>query len=747
MNTLRCLAIAQTLRNDMHDTYRLLTRTLFLLLLMNLLSACQQGNDPAATDSTATEPTATAAATVTPTLLPYPDTPRGDVVDDYHGVAVADPYRWLEDDVRESAAVAEWVAAENAVTNAYLDSLPQRDEIKARLTRLWNYERYSVPFQQGGRLFYSKNDGLQNQAVLYVQDDAAEPARVLIDPNQWSEDGTVALGDAEPSPDGKYLAYAVQDGGSDWRTWRIMDIASGEILAEELNWLKFTSASWAADSSGVYYSRYPEPEQGAAMQSLNLNQTVYFHQLNTPQSQDRQIFATPEHPDWGHSAEVTEDGTYLVITTFVGTDNRYRITVKNLEQDTTVNLIEHFNYDYSFIGNQGSTLYFSTNDAAPKHRVIAIDLQRLQSQHWREIIPASKDVLTSVNYVGERFFAEYLQDAKSVVQMFAADGTPLGKLDLPGIGNASGFTGHTDAASTYFSFSSYNTPPVIYQYHIASGERELFRRAEVDFDPDDYVVKQVFYQSKDGTEVPMFIAHRKGLPQNGQQPTLLYGYGGFNISLTPDFSVRWLAWMEMGGVVAVTNLRGGGEYGREWHQAGTKLNKQNVFDDFIAAGEYLLRENYTDQQHLAILGGSNGGLLVGAAVNQRPDLFAAALPMVGVMDMLRFQKFTAGRFWTDDFGSSDNPEEFQALYAYSPYHNLKPGTHYPAVLVTTADRDDRVVPGHSFKYAARLQAVQAGAAPVLIRIETRAGHGGGTATDKAIEMLADQYAFLLQQLQ
>jgi len=722
---------------------------IFLILMMtSILYACQSGEQAA-------NPEASGEAVTTPAdrsiALDYPDTRKGDVVDNYHGTEVADPYRWLEDDVRESDAVADWVAAQNEITDRYLDSLPQRESIHARLTGLWNYPRYSVPFSEGGRVFYRKNDGLQNQAVLYVQDSEQAEPRVLIDPNQWSEDGTLALGAAIPSPDGKYLAYAVQDGGSDWRTWRVLEIASGELLDDELQWLKFTSASWASDSSGFYYSRYPAPEPGAAMQSLNLDQAVYFHQINTGQAEDDLVYATPEQPEWGHFAEVTEDGNWLVITTFVGTDNRYRVTVRDLRNDSTLALIDHFRHDYSFIGNQGSEFYFVSNDGAPNYRIVAIDLEQPAAEHWREVVPETAHVLVSAslftaNEVGGRLLVEYLRDAKSSVTQYALDGSDLGAIELPGIGSVAGFAGRHDAASTYFSFSSYNTPPAIYRYHIASGERELFRRAEVDFDTDDYVVDQVFYASKDGTRVPMFIAHQRDLQRNGKQPTLLYGYGGFNISLTPDFSVRWLAWMEMGGMVAVANLRGGGEYGRDWHQAGTKLNKQNVFDDFIAAAEYLQRENYTDQQNLAIMGGSNGGLLVGAVLNQRPDLFAAGLPAVGVMDMLRFHQFTAGRFWTDDYGSADDPEQFQALYAYSPYHNLQAGTEYPAVLVTTADRDDRVVPGHSFKYAARLQEVQAGDAPVLIRIETRAGHGGGTATDKAIELMTDQFAFLAQQL-
>lgn len=722
---------------------------LILLPIILLMVACQQPSQDSANVETQNQPDSSAEPVSSESQVDsfsYPETKTVEITDEYHGTSVADPYRWLEDDVRESEEVEAWVDAQNAVTDTYLDSLPGRDEIQARLTELWDYERYSIPFTEGGKVFYSRNDGLQNQSVLYVQDNADAEARVLIDPNEWSEDGTVALGAAIPSPEGKYLAYAVQDGGSDWRTWRVMDIESGDILADELTWLKFTIVSWAADSSGFYYSRYPQPEAGQEMQSLNLDQKVYFHQIGTSQEQDQLVHETPDQPSWGHYSEVTEDGRYLIIGTRVGTDARLRILVKDLQDNTSIDLVDNFDHDYSFITNQGSTLFFRSNNDAPKNRVISINLNNPGEDQWQEVIPESEHVLTSIDFVGGKFIAEYLEDAKSVIRLFAIDGAASGQVDLPGIGNAGGFFGDSDDTETYFSFSSFNAPPTIYRYDIDSGERSLFKQAQVDFNPDDYVVKQVFYTSKDGTQVPMFIAHKKGLELNGQQPALLYGYGGFNISLTPGFSVRWLSWMEMGGVFALANLRGGGEYGREWHKAGTKLQKQNVFDDFIAAGEYLIDNNYTSANKLAVMGGSNGGLLVGAVINQRPELFAAALPMVGVMDMLRFHQFTAGRFWTDDYGSADNADEFTALYAYSPYHNLKDGTDYPATLVTTADRDDRVVPGHSFKYAARLQQAHAGDDPVMIRIETRAGHGGGTATKKAIELLTDQYAFLAANL-
>lgn len=682
----------------------------------------------------------------------YPQTATVDHMDDYHGTMVADPYRWLEDDVRESDDVHQWVEAQNAVSFSYLEKLPARASIEERLTELWNYERIGTPFKEGGRYFYFRNDGLQNQSVLFSQESLAHRAQVLIDPNGWSEDGTIALSGVSVSPDGKYLAYGIQDGGSDWRTWKVLDIESGEDTGNALSWLKFTSTSWAKDSTGFYYSRYQRPEEGEEFQSLNTNMKVYFHRLGTPQSEDELVYERPDHPDWGFQAEVTEDGRYLLITVWLGTDDRYQIVYKDLQIDDAqtenqpVTLIGAFENDYSLAGNDGSILYFRTNRNAPKGRLIAIDLDNPGEESWTEIVPESENVLTAANLVGGRFVAEYLKDARSEVLVYDLDGALVSTVGLPGIGSADGFEGKASDPETFYTFSSYNAPGTIYRYDVATGESTVFRQAEVDFDPADYVVKQVFYTSKDGTRVPMFISHRKDITVGPDTPTLLYGYGGFNISLKPSFAITRLAWMEMGGIYAVANLRGGGEYGEEWHKAGTKLQKQNVFDDFIAAAEYLIAEEYTSTPKLAIFGGSNGGLLVGAVLNQRPDLFGAALPAVGVMDMLRFHKFTAGRFWTDDYGSSDNADEFAALYAYSPYHNVKEGTAYPPTLITTADTDDRVVPGHSFKYAAAMQKAQAGGAPVMIRIETRAGHGAGKPTDKIIEEYADRWAFLLEHL-
>ena len=713
-----------------------------VLLSAGFLAACSEST---------TEPvkiTEQPVAAETPALV-YPVTDTVDHVDVYHGTEVADPYRWLEDDVRESEAVASWVAAENEVTFAYLDTISERAAINRRMTQLWDYERFSLPQKKGGRYFYSYNDGLQNQDVVYTQTSLDAEPELLIDPNTWSEDGTVALASYYPSPDARYVAMMVQDGGSDWRTARVLDIETGQELEDQLEWLKFTGLSWAGDSSGFYYSRYPATSEEEKFQSLNKNLTVFFHQVGTPQEQDRVVYAIPEHPDWGPRARVSDDGKHLVITISVGTDSRYSIVHQDLQDPDAqpVTLIEGFDYDYTFVGNIGDDLYFRTNDGAPLNRLIVINSRNPGRDNWREVIAEAGDVIDDVDMVGGRIFVTYLQDAKSVVKVFDTEGQQTGTVDLPGIGTASGFGGKWEEGETFFSFSSFNAPASIKRLDVASGEVVPFKTPEVAMNPDDYAVRQVFYTSADGTRVPMFISHRKDVVPDGNTPTLLYGYGGFNISMRPAYSTTRLTWMDMGGVYAVANLRGGGEYGKEWHQAGTKLNKQNVFDDFIAAAEYLVAEGYTQPEKLAIFGGSNGGLLVGAVVNQRPDLFGAAIPAVGVMDMLRFHNFTAGRFWTDDYGSSDNPEEFEALMKYSPYHNIRKGTEYPAVMVTTADTDDRVVPGHSFNYAAALQAAQAGDAPVLIRIETRAGHGAGVPTDKVIANYSDNWAFILENLE
>lgn len=684
--------------------------------------------------------------------LNYPKTKTVDVVDDYHGTRVADPYRWLEEDVRKSPEVAQWVEEQNKVTFAFLESIPQRGMIRQRLTDLWNYEKFSAPFQAGGQYFYFRNDGLQNQNVLYVARTAdGQDARVLLDPNTLSKDGTIALAGLEVSDDGQYLAYGLAEAGSDWNTWKVLKVQTGENLKDELKWIKFSDASWTKDGKGFYYSRFPEPKEGAAFQSLNVDQKLYYHRLGTPQSEDLLVYERPDQPKWTIHGQVTEDGQYLVI--FVGdgtTSRKVRVAYRDLTRPEApiVELIPNHDNKYSLIGNDGPVFYFQTDWKAPRYQVIAVDIRRPEPKEWKTIIPESAETLESVGFVADRLIASYLKDARSVVKVYDRSGQFVREVALPGIGTAAGFGGKRSDKETFYTFVSFATPPRIYRYDPISGESTLIRQSQVKFDPENYEVKQIFYASKDGTQIPMFLTYRKGLKLDGSHPTLLYGYGGFNISLTPVFSVSRLLWLELGGVLAVANLRGGGEYGDGWHRAGTRLQKQNVFDDFIAAAEYLIREKYTQPKKLAIQGGSNGGLLVGAVMTQRPDLFGACLPAVGVMDMLRFQRFTAGRFWVDDYGSSDNPEEFKALYAYSPYHAiLRAGPReYPATLVTTADTDDRVVPGHSFKFIAALQANQRGPEPVLIRIETRAGHGAGKPTTKLIEEAADLWAFLVKVL-
>ena len=678
--------------------------------------------------------------------MKYPETKQTDQVDEFHGVRVADPYRWLEDDVRQSKEVAAWVEAENKVTFDYLAKLPQRETIRKRLTELWNYEKFSAPFKAGGRYYYFKNDGLQNQSVLYQLESLNAEPKVLIDPNAWSKDGTIALGSTAFSDDGKFVAYSVADAGSDWNTWRIIEIASGRVLPDELKWVKFSGASWTTDSKGFFYCRYDEPAAGAAFQKANLNQKLFYHRVGTSQADDVLVYKRPDEPTWGFGTRVTEDGRFLVINIWKGTDHKHRILYKDLTEPygMPIDLIDNFDHEYSFIGNEGPAFFFETDLDAPRKRVIAIDIRNPTSV--RELVAQANETLIGVDIVANMFVATYLKDAKTQVKMYSLDGEFVREVDFPGIGSAGGFGGKRTDTETFYSFSSFATPPTTFRYDMLSGKSTKLKQASVKFNPDDYQADQVFYTSKDGTKVPMFITHKKGLKLDGTNPVLLYGYGGFSIPLTPSFSIARVGWLEMGGIFAMPNLRGGGEYGEEWHKAGTKLTKQNVFDDFIAAGEWLIEHKYTNSKKLAIQGGSNGGLLVGACMAQRPELFGACLPAVGVMDMLRFHQFTAGRFWVDDFGSPENPAEFHALYAYSPYHNLKPGTKYPATLVTTADTDDRVVPGHSFKFAARLQQCQGGDAPTLIRIETRAGHGAGKPTAKVIEEVADQWAFLAQSL-
>ncbi|MEM6254796.1 MAG: prolyl oligopeptidase family serine peptidase [Cyanobacteria bacterium P01_D01_bin.156] len=673
----------------------------------------------------------------------YPPTRRCDQTDTYHETVVADPYRWLEDP--NSDETKAWVQAQNEVTFDYLRQLPTVEPIKQRLTELWNYERYSVPFKRGGRYFYYKNDGLQNQAVLYTQASLEAEPVVLLDPNTLSTDGTVALGSIAVSENGQYLAYSLSSSGSDWLEWRIRDIETGKDTTDHLKWSKFSGASWTHDNQGFFYSRYDEPKADAQFEDVNYFQKLFYHRLGTAQSDDVLIYERPDEKEWGFQGRITNDGRYLIISVWRGTERKNLVFYKDLQDSSSevIELINEFEASYSLIDNDGSTFWFRTDLNAPRGRVIAIDLGA--GNHPKEIISEAEETLNSVSLINHQFVANYLKDAYTTIQIFDLEGEVIRTVELPGIGSAGGFDGKKEDTETFYRYSSFTVPSRIYRYNLATGEQSLFRESKVAFDADRYETRQVFYTSKDGTKVPMFITHRKGIALNGNTPTLLYGYGGFNVSLSPSFSVSNLVWMELGGVYALANLRGGGEYGETWHQAGTKLNKQNVFDDFIGAAEWLMENNYTSPNKLAIMGGSNGGLLVGACMIQRPELFAAALPAVGVMDMLRFNQFTIGWAWESDYGSPKNLEEFKALYAYSPLHNLAEAS-YPATLITTADHDDRVVPAHSFKFAAALQSVHQGNNPVMIRIDVKAGHGAGKPTAKVIEEVADKWAFLVETL-
>ena len=690
---------------------------------------------------TMTAPDAIAAqATGVPTIA-YPQTRRVDLVEPQFGVPVADPYRWLENDVRNDAEVRAWVDAQNKVTNAFLATLPGRAALEKRITQLYDYERFAAPNKKGGRYFYTHNSGLQNQSVLFVRDSVGSAGRVLIDPNPWSKDGATALAEWVPNEQGTKLLYAIQDGGTDWRTLKVRDVKTGRDQSDEIKWVKFSGLSWAKDGSGFYYSRFPAPKAGSTYQSLNEHHDIYFHKLGTKQSADRRMFSTPKRPDLNNAAQVSDDGRWLVITSASGTDERYEVSLIDLKQAVprARTLIPGFEHNYSFVGNRGPTFYFVTDDGAPKQKIVVLDVRQAKPLR-NTIIAEDQATLEGASLVGGKIIASYLADAKTEVRVHNLSGTLVRKVELPGIGTADGFSGKFEDPETFFAFTSYNRPTTIYRYDVKRGGATIWAAPKLAFNPEDYAVEQRFYASKDGTRVPMFIVHRKDV--TAPAPTLLYGYGGFDISLTPAYSATRLAWLEKGGVYAVANLRGGGEYGKDWHDAGRLTHKQNVFDDFIAAGEYLKAQHITSPHGLAINGGSNGGLLIGAVVNQRPDLFDAASPAVGVMDMLRFDRFTAGRYWVDDYGYPNKEADFRTLLAYSPYHNLRSGVRYPPMLVTTADTDDRVVPGHSFKYISALQADDPNRAPHLIRIETRAGHGSGKPTSKIIEEAADVYAFL-----
>lgn len=676
----------------------------------------------------------------------YPETSRVDLVETQFGEAVADPYRWLENDVRTDKAVADWVAKQNSLTQGYLSQLPQRQWFAQRIKALMDYERFGLPRKAGAHYFYMRNSGLQNQSQLFVRKGLNGQPRLLIDPNGWAKDGATALDAWVPSKNGKLLAYSIQDGGSDWRTIKVLDVTTGKDLGDGIKWAKFTNIAWIG-SEGFLYSRFPEPQAGAEFQSLNKNQAVYFHRIGTPQSQDELVYATPAEPELGHSAQVTHDGRWIVITTSRGTDSRYALHLiplgKNRKWQART-LVAGLENDWRLVEGMGDTLYFVTNKDAPRQRVVKVNVTAAAPQ-FEEVIAERAETLERAEIVGDRLILAYLKDAKSVAEVRSLDGKPVQQIALNAIGTASGFSGEPGDPETFYSFSSFNQPSGIYRFDTRTGTSEPFALPKLTFNPADYAIEQRFYTSKDGTRVPLFVVRRKDLAQAGKAvPTLLYGYGGFDISLTPGFSAMRMAWLEAGGAFALANLRGGGEYGKAWHDAGRLNNKQNVFDDFIAAGEYLIAEGITPKDGLTVQGGSNGGLLVGAVVNQRPDLFAAANAAVGVMDMLRFDRFTAGRYWVDDYGYPSKEADWRVLRAYSPYHNIKVGVEYPAMLVTTADTDDRVVPGHSFKYAAALQAAKAGAKPHLIRIESRAGHGSGKPTDKAVAEGADVLAFLAQ---
>jgi prolyl oligopeptidase len=632
--------------------------------------------------------------------LTYPATRVLPLVEEKFGQKVADPYRWLENDVRTDREVEDWVAAENRATDSYLATLPGRQILKDRMKALFNYERYSVPRKASSLYFYARNSGLQNQSPLYVREGLGGKARLLIDPNSWAKDGTTALAEWEPSPDGRKLVYAVQDGGSDWRTLHVIDVATGSVLPDRIEWVKFSRLEWDRAGEGFFYSRFPAPEQGREYLNADLNNTVYYHRLGTDQSADRLVYRTPAHPKWNHAAQVSDDGQWLVITTSEGTDPRYEIVAINLADPKWKprTIVSGMKNEWKFVGSVASRMWFVTDLGAPRSRLVTLDAAR-RGRAPQEIVPQRADTLAGASLVGRRIILAYMSNAQSVVEMVELDGKLVGPIPLPGIGTAAGFGGKAGDPETFFSFSGFTTPGTIYRFNTDNQAVEEFARPRLAFNPDDYEEEQLFYASKDGTKVPMFIVRKKSLARAlTPAPTLLYGYGGFNISILPGYSAMRMAWLEQGGVIAVANLRGGGEYGREWHEAGRLANKQNVFDDFIAAGEYLIDNHYTGKDQLAIEGRSNGGLLVGAVVNQRPDLFAAALPAVGVMDMLRFDQFTAGRYWVDDYGYPDREADFNILRGYSPYHNIRSGVDYPAILVTTADTDDRVVPGHSFKW-------------------------------------------------
>ena len=674
----------------------------------------------------------------------YPETKKCDTVDEYFGHKVADPYRWLEDDNSEETAL--WVKAENEITFDYLSKIPFREKIKERLTEIWNYPKYRVPFKKGDNYFFFKNDGLQNQDVLYIQPDLDSEPKMLLDPNTFSEDGTIALSNLGISKDGKILAYSTSEGGSDWKEIYVMNIETGEKYIDHLEWIKFSGISWY--KNGFFYSRYNKPDEGDELKDKNEFHKVFYHKIGDPQAKDKLIYSNKDFPLRNYYAGVTEDEKFLIISESEATSGN-TVYVKDLTKkgNTYYKIGDGFDYQYNIIENIGDKLLVMTNFNAPKNQLVIIDPNNPTPEKWNTIIPEKEEVLKSIQLIGGKIFATYMKDATSKAYIYDMKGELIEEMKIPGIGTLYGLNGKKDESVAFFGFTSFTFPSTVFKYDVDKNDFEVYKKPEIDFDAEQYSTSQVFYKSKDGTEIPMFIIHKKDVKMDGSNPTLLYGYGGFNISMTPSFSVSRLIFLEKGGIYVMANLRGGGEYGEEWHDAGTKLNKQNVFDDFIAAAEYLIDNGYTSSEKLAIMGGSNGGLLVGACMTQRPELYKVALPFVGVMDMLRYHKFTIGWAWAGDYGTSEESEEmFSYLYGYSPVHTIKEGVNYPATLVITADHDDRVVPAHSFKYMATLQEKTLGKNPALIRIETRAGHGAGKPTSKRIEETTDVYSFMIYNL-
>jgi len=708
-----------------------------LALLAILVFACTRvaQKDPVKVDNVKTEVT---------TMLEYPETAKGDVIDEYFGTTVADPYRWLEDD--DSDETKDWVRRQNEVTFDYLNQIPYRDAVEKRLTEIWNYEKFSTPFKENDKYYFFKNDGLQNHSVLYVQDDLEAEPKVLLDPNTFSEDGTTSLAGYTFSKDGRYMSYGVSEGGSDWRTAMVKDLKTGEILKDKLQWIKFSSMAWQGD--GFYYSRYNEPEEGGALSDKTDLHQVYYHKVGTTQTDDKLIHKDEANPERNFNINTTDDERFEMLYASESTSGNalYLRDTKKGDKEF-MPIVETFDHDFWVMDNFDDKLVVMTNYKAPNMRVLLIDSNNPSEKNWKELIPEDKKKLQSVSLVGGKMLARYIKDANSLVKIFSENGDYESDLELPGIGTVSGFSGKRDDNIAFYAFTSFTQPSAKYKYDVSTGKSEVFKASNLDFNSDDYVTKQVFYESKDGTKIPMFITHKKGIKMDGNNPTLLYGYGGFDISILPSFSIANIILYENGGIYAVANIRGGGEYGKKWHEAGTKLDKQNVFDDFIGAAEYLIDNDYTSKEKIAIEGRSNGGLLVGACMEQRPDLFKVALPGVGVMDMLRYHKFTIGKFWAGDYGTSEESEEqFRNLLSYSPVHNIKPGTAYPATLVITADHDDRVVPAHSFKFAAALQDGHQGENPVLIRIDTKAGHGAGKSTEQRIAERADILSFMFYNL-